>query len=126
MKYKTKQVECGFDLTQIGNGEYGVKLWLEILTALGLPVKPKRVIRKMFPDSSKPFMWKREGLRIVTGNDPISGRYYAGDNARERDRGYASYIGITGTPKLVAKAARLIKSKAAVIKEFDPKRRQFI
>jgi hypothetical protein len=68
------------------------------------------------------FEWTGPGITIVTGNNPITGEYFRGN--RGNDPGYASYIGLTGDPDKVKKAA-------AYIKKFDPKdespgRRSFI
>lgn len=68
------------------------------------------------------FEWTGPGITIVTGNNPITGEYFRGN--RQNDPGYASYIGLTGNPDKVKKAA-------AYINKFDPKdespgRRSFI
>ena len=61
------------------------------------------------------------GILIVTGNDPITGKYassYSGKSSvkRKDEKNYASYMGIEGKPELVANAVELIKKYATYIK----------
>jgi hypothetical protein len=127
---KNKQDSWGFDLTHFADGVRGAVMFREILEACGLPVTPKRRaaikgLRTDQPLNERPFVWKREGLRLVTGANPISGAYR---NAKQRDNelGYASYIGITGNAKDVAKLAKLISQRAESIKEETPHESRFI
>lgn len=62
---------------------------------------------------------------LVTGNNPITGKYGA-PKGRTPELGFASYIGIEGSPDKVAQLAALIRAKAEYIKEEAKHERQFI
>jgi hypothetical protein len=107
----------GFDLTSF-NSAAAFKV---VLIEMGLPVKAKRTrarsaLDRSTPLDQRPFVWKRPGLRLVTGNNPITGAYR---NAKQRpnEKGYASYIGIEGNDADVRKLAKLIKQHANYIKD---------
>ena len=87
----------GFDLAGFKPGGYK-----KVLKALSIPMKSK--IGK--PD--KGFQWKGRNILIVTGNDPITGKFRNPEN-RDPERNYASYIGIEGDEKKVEQAVKLIK-----------------
>lgn len=118
-------VEHGFDLTDFGDGNpggeaKGAEKFKKILKALGLPEKAK-LQTSPYPA----FVWKNNNIEIMTGNDPVSGKY-ARTGQRDNQPGYASYIGITGNKADVAKAVSLIKKEAAFIKDESKGKRDFI
>ena len=104
----------GFDLAGFKPGGYK-----KVLKALGIPMKSK--IGK--PD--KGFQWKGRNILIVTGNDPITGKFRNPEN-RDPERNYASYIGIEGDEKKVEQAVKLIKQNLQYYKEESKGRRDFI
>ena len=95
----------GFDLAGFKPGGYK-----KVLKALSIPMKSK--IGK--PD--KGFQWKGRNILIVTGNDPITGKFRNPEN-RDPERNYASYIGIEGDEKKVEQAVKLIKQNLQYYKE---------
>lgn len=129
----------GFDLTdfvlvteaparlnfEIVDKEAGAQIFAEILEELDLPKDAK--FEPIYEGSScNGFVFENEKLKIVTGNNPITGQYNRGDNFRERELGYAGYIGLEGEKEAVKKAVTLIKKRASMIKDESPGRRDFI
>jgi len=123
LKGKKEKAQWGFDLTDFksasdfntmlkkhklygGKREYGKDI-----------IGDKRV--------SKGFVWKNKNLKLVTGNNPITGKY---DNPKQRkpEKGYASYIGIEGNKRQVLNLVKDIKKRATGIKDESPHRRDFI
>lgn len=92
------ETEWGFDLTLIGDGKKGAATFKRILKECDLPLNPRHRA------DGQPFVWKRIGLTLVTGNNPITGEYIRAGQ-RENELGYASYIGITGFDLAVEKLA---------------------
>jgi hypothetical protein len=70
------------------------------------------------------FSWKRSGVEIVTGNNPITGEYMQGER-RDPEVGYAGYIGVEGNPDMVAIAVKAIK-RYADYEDESPNARDFI
>ena len=87
----------GFDLSDFKPGGYK-----KVLKALGIPMRSK------IGNPDKGFQWKGRGILIVTGNDPITGKFRNPDR-RDPERNYASYIGIEGDADKVKRAVELIK-----------------
>lgn len=117
--------QWGFDLTNFSDA----KTFEAILIEMGLPLIAKRRAAYKGMDSDplnmRPFVWKRAGLRLVTGNNPLTGKYYRADQ-RNSETGYASYIGISGDEASVAKLAALIKKHAEYIKDETVGQSRFI
>ncbi len=94
------EVEWGFDLTGFDTAANFTKL----LKMVGASSNAK------LDDNT--WFWTGPGIEIRTGNNPITGEY--GSGKRQKEVGYASYIGIKGEADKVKKAA-------AYIRKFDPK-----
>ena len=112
------KAQHGFDLTDFKRN--GFK---QVLKAL--KIKPKAELSR----NELGWEWKGNGILIVTGNNPITGEYYSGPNAkykRKNEKDYASYMGVEGKPELVQQAVELIHKWASYIKNEDPKRRSYI
>ena len=92
-----QKAKHGFDLSDFKPGGYK-----KVLKALGIPMKSK------IGNPDKGFQWKGRGILIVTGNDPITGKFRNPDR-RDPERNYASYIGIEGDADKVKRAVELIK-----------------
>ena len=92
-----QKAKDGFDLSDFKPGGYK-----KVLKALGIPMKSK------IGNPDKGFQWKGRGILIVTGNDPITGKFRNPDR-RDPERNYASYIGIEGDADKVKRAVELIK-----------------
>ena len=112
MKQK-QEFECGFDLTNID----AIKFF-KLLTKYKLTYTRRKL-------DGGAYVWGFKNGHIVTANDPLQGNYCRPEG-REPEIGYASYIGITGTKAFCLSVSKYIKKNASYIKEFDPKRRQFI
>ena len=118
------KVKAGFDLTHFGQD----MVFLGLLDDLGLPTKAKRLRGKYDKGeqrSNLPFVWSKPGLKIVTGCNPLTGKYCR-KGQRETDVGYASYIGIEGSESEVRKAFDLIKARCEYYKEAMYGQRRFI
>ena len=102
-----------FDLTNFKSNKFKV-----VLKNLGIRPKSQNM-------GDNGFYWKGNGILIITGNDPITGQYWAPDR-RDPEKDYASYIGIEGKPELVARAVDLIHKYASYIKNETPGRRSYI
>ena len=74
---------------------------------------------------SRGFFWKGRDILIVTGNDPITGKFRNPEN-RDPERNYASYIGIEGEEKKVKQAVKLIKQNLQYFKDESKGTRGFI
>lgn len=101
----------GFDFTDIK-----ATAWKKVLKAMKIGDTPVRS-----PDGWK---WMGPDIMIVTGNDPITGKYFA-QGEREDQADYASAIGIEGKGDLVLQAADMIK-KLGNPKGESPGDRQYI
>lgn len=124
MKQTPKLREAGFDLTSFGTPTK----FRKVLRVNQL--KPSRsVIHKGGSEGYhykyKTYVWKGKGLEMRTGNNPITGMY-SEPKQRPPEKGYASYIGIKGTPQRVAKLVKTIKSTTRDIKGYNPKENEFI
>ena len=104
----------GFDLTDFKPG--GFKKILKLLK-----IRPKAQLDR----NESGWEWKGNGILIVTGNDPITGKY-ATPNRRKDEKNYASYIGVEGKPDMVEAAISLIHKYASHIKNESPGRRGYI
>ena len=100
----------GFDLTEIDANH-----WKNLIADHGL-------VRSFDEEGWK---WKAEGILIVAGNDPVSGKY-ARPNMRPDQIGYASYIGIEGESEIVESVVQFIKKHADFIKDESEGKRGFI
>ena len=107
----------GFDLTDFKNGGFQKVL-------KGLKIKPKAKFAKSKHGASQ-WEWKGNGILIVTGNDPITGKF-AEQGRREDEKNYASYVGVEGKPDMVEAAVGLIHKYAEYIKNESPGRRGYI
>ena len=113
----TEASKHGFDLTDFKNGGFQKVL-------KGLKIRPKAKLTKSKHGASQ-WEWKGNGILIVTGNDPITGKY-AEQGRREDEKNYASYMGIEGKPELVQQAVELIHKWASYIKNESPGTRDYI
>jgi len=104
----------GFDLAGFKPGGYK-----KVLKALSIPMRSK------IGKPEKGFQWKGRDILIVTGNDPITGKFRNPEN-RDPERNYASYIGIEGDEKKVEQAVKLIKQNLQYYKEESKGKRDFI
>ena len=104
----------GFDLTDFKPG--GFK---KVLKALGLPMVADH-------KGNSGFFWRNKDIIIITGNNPITGQYYA-QGRRPSEKDYASYVGIeTKDPKAMANVVKLIKQNTSYRKGESKGRRDFI
>ncbi len=107
----TEANKHGFDLTDFKSGGFQ-----KVLRDLG--IKPIAKAGKLG------WEWKGNGILIVTGNNPITGEYFTAK--RKKEKNYASYIGVEGSPDLVKHAVDLIKHYSTYIKGESPGKRSFI
>lgn len=115
-------VEYGFDLTDFGSSERFQK----VLKENKLPIRARKVCEKLISgDKMCSFQWSNKKVKMVTANNPISGKFHNGMR-RPIEKGYASYMGIEGDPKAVKKLVLSIKKNADFIKGESPKTRDFI
>ena len=114
----------GFDLTDFRHNKF-------IVVLKNLGIKPKAVRGdEVSGRKEHGWVWQGPGIRIVTGNNPITGEYHSqnkeGKPLRKAEKNYASYMGIEGKPNLVENAVELIKKYASYIKNEQPGRRGYI
>jgi hypothetical protein len=120
------QREYGFDLTDFKSAED----FKNLLKIHGLTKYRKE--KKYISTSDKGeyyynYTWtNKDGtLKIITGNNPITGAYDQ-PKYRQKEKGYASYIGITGDNDKVQFLAKDIKNIAKNIKGENETEREFI
>jgi hypothetical protein len=124
-----EKLEWGFDLTGFGTADK----FKALLNRHGL-TKFKKNVKRVAPMTKGEkgyvyysFQWSRPDgkLKIITGNNPITGEYSM-PKARELERGYASYIGIEGDKDNVLALKDDIKNITDDIKDESPNQRDFI
>ena len=109
----------GFDLTDFKPG--GFK---KLLKTLGIPTIAKGS-HTGGSDTSNGFFFRNKDIVIITGNNPITGKYRNKNRAPEKN--YASYIGIeTKNPKDMNRVVNLIKQNTSYRKGESRGRRDFI
>ena len=109
----------GFDLSDFKPG--GFK---KVLKVLGIPTIAKGS-SSGGSDFSNGFYFRSKDIIIITGNNPITGKYRNKNRAPEKN--YASYIGIeTKTREDMDKVVKLIKQHTSYRKGESRGRRDFI
>ena len=111
---KTEDYKYGFDLT----GFNSPVEWKQVLAVVGIPSVAKL-------QEGEGFFWKGDNILIVTANNPITGEYYR-PGKRDKEKGYASYIGIQGEKNKVMKVVDKIKAVTSDIKDESPGERDYI
>jgi len=112
-----KKHKWGFDLTDITASRWQTLIDEHDLVLCEIHPYPDR-------PEIKHFHWKGEGILIVTKNNPITGEY-GEPGVREREVGYASYIGIEGKRSKVLAVKNYIK-RSGSIKDESPHERSYI
>jgi len=113
----------GFDLTDFGSPEK----FQMVLRENGLLASYRRITHRSSTDRTLKwysFEWKNKRVKLITANNPLTG-----DSDRpggNKERGYASYIGIEGEPSAVARVAASIKTHAKYIKDENPTDREYV
>ena len=119
-KIMVNGVQHGFDLTDFKPG--GFKRFLK---ALNIPMVAKGSSTGVSWSDGKSFFWRNKDIIIITGNNPITGKYRNKNRAPEKN--YASYIGIeTKTREDMDKVVKLIKQNTSYRKGESRGRRDFI
>ena len=109
----------GFDLSDFKPG--GFK---KVLKALNIPTIAKGS-HTGGSDTSNGFYFRNKDIIIITGNNPITGKYRNKNRAPEKN--YASYVGIeTRTQELMDKVVKLFKQNTSYRKGESKGRRDFI
>ena len=113
---KPTATKWGFDLMDFGPSRGAFQ---RVLSSVGISAtkEPKR-------GHIGEFVWEGSGITIVTGNNPITGEYSV-EGRRQPQPGYASYVGIEGSPDKVEMAAGLMK-RLGDYKDESPNARDFI
>lgn len=106
--------EWGFDLTGITAAN-----WKKVLDSVKIPHKP------VLDTDLDIWVWQGPGIKIHTGNDPITGKY-SQHGKREDEKDYASFIGVYGDTDKVVKIAKMIHDLADNIKQETPHKSRFI
>lgn len=109
---KSDDAEAGFDLTDIT-----ASAWKKVLSTIGADAKPIHKPGK--------WIWKGKDITLVTGNDPITGKYGT-EGGRKDEKDYASYIGLSGSKEQVEKVFAMIKSLADNVKDSNPHENKYI
>jgi len=109
----------GFDLSEFKPG--GFK---KMLKALNIPTIAKGS-HQGGSDFSNGFYFRNKDIIIITGNNPITGKYRNANRSPEKN--YASYIGIeTKTREDMDKVVKLMKQNLSYYKDESRGRRDFI
>jgi len=119
MGCKMAKREYGFDLTDFGS----VENFKSLLKRHNLK-RYKKVKANPGEYSYNTFTWSAPGLKLITGNNPITGEYSSKNRGNEK--GYASYMGIIGEEEKVRALAEDIKKTATYIKGENSSEREFI
>ena len=120
MKIFPAGAQHGFDLTDFKPG--GFKKFLK---ALSIPMIAKGSSTGASWSDGKSFFWRNKDIIIITGNNPITGKYRNKNRAPEKN--YASYIGIeTKTREDMDRVVKLMKQNLTYYKDESRGRRDFI
>lgn len=118
-------MDWGFDLT----GFRDAKTFQDLLSRHGLK-NHKLVVERGKSGSydwvSGRHVWSTAGLQLITKNNPLTGVYGEGHENRSPEKGYASYIGITGDESKVLALVKDIKRTTHEIKDESKNTREFI
>jgi hypothetical protein len=117
--------EHGFDLTGFRSSEDFKRLLKQHKLSKGRRVGKSYVDYAGVPSKSYQFEFRNKNVKLITANNPVTGQY-ADRRSRPVEKGYASYIGITGNPRLVKRLATSIRKRASFIKGESKGRRDFI
>ena len=118
--FRLVEARHGFDLTDFKPG--GFKRFLK---ALNIPMVAKGSSTGVSWSDGKSFFWRNKDIIIITGNNPITGKYRNKNRAPEKN--YASYVGIeTRTQELMDKVVKLFKQNTSYRKGESKGRRDFI
>ena len=110
----------GFDLSDFKPG--GFKKFLK---ALGIPMVAKGSSTGAPWSDGSSFFWRNKDIIIITGNNPITGKYRNKNRAPEKN--YASYVGIeTKNPDDMDRVVKLFKQHTSYRKGESRGRRDFI
>jgi len=111
----------GFDLTDFKPG--GFKKFLK---ALGIPMIAKGSSTGVSWSDGRSFFWRNKDIIIITGNNPITGRY-RDEGRRKPEKNYASYVGIeTKDPEDMDNVVKLFKQNTSYRKGESKGKRSFI
>ena len=111
----------GFDLSDFKPG--GFKKFLK---ALNIPAVSKGSSTGAPWSDGRSFFWRNKDIIIITGNNPITGRY-RDEGRRKPEKNYASYVGIeTKDPKQMDNVVKLFKQNTSYRKGESKGRRDFV
>ena len=111
----------GFDLT-----DFKPRGFEKFLTALGIPKVAKGSSTGASWSDGKSFYWRNKDIIIITGNNPITGRY-RDEGRRKPEKNYASYVGIeTKNPEDMDNVVKLFKQNTSYRKGESRGKRSFI
>lgn len=99
-------ISYGFDTTCFPNK----KAWENVLFAVDLEYAGRNA------RNNNAFVWAGKGVIVETQANPITGEYNRPE-LRKVQEGFASYIGITGTPEKVYVTKAFILSEADFVKD---------
>jgi len=138
VQHNEPDCEAGFDLTDFGNSENFAELLATFDLSPDMYYNPDHYDPVPDPQYSKVdkrpedpdrdygvFVWANRNVALITGNNPLTGEY-SNPDMRQKEEGYASYIGISGEEGAVREIYDAIKQRANHIKGEDPEDRQFI
>ena len=112
------KLKWGFDLTDFGKAER----FKNVLKQNQLPLSARtKLMAKDMPRRYKVFVWQNKDVKMVTANNPITGKGTDGNEI-----GYASYMGIEGKPLNVKRLAKSIRKNAVQIKEENPRENPYV
>lgn len=118
-------MDWGFDLTSFDSAEqFQSLLNRHGLKSYKLVVERGKTVGNAWVSGRH--VWSTTGLQLVTKNNPLTGVYGNGHENRKPEKGYASYIGITGDDVKVLALVKDIKSITRHIKGESKNRREFI
>ena len=119
-KIMVNGVQHGFDLSDFKPG--GFKKFLK---SLGIPMIAKGSSTGAPWSDGRSFFWRNKDIIIITGNNPITGKYRNKNRAPEKN--YASYVGIeTKNPEDINKVVKLFKQNTSYRKGESKGKRSFI
>lgn len=111
-------ISWGFDLTRFKDAE----TWKKVLLENNINPDNWKIEKR---GGYQVYTWWNSDVKIVTGNNPITGEY-SQPKRREKEIGYASYIGIRGKKSAVNKLVSSIKKHTDDIKDESPHKLDFI
>ena len=88
------QYVCGYDKSDLGDGDKGADMWRSILRVLDIPVDSVKGIPFAMNRKKSSFHWIGKDIEIMTEHNPLTGEAFDKQASSEGRIGFAGYVGV--------------------------------